>query len=511
MSETDIVRPLCIAVMATGGQGGGVLTNWLVQLAESNGWRAQATSVPGVAQRTGATVYYVEMVPDDGREPVLALMPSPGEVDLVVCAELMEAGRAIQRGFVAPERTTLISSTHRAFAVAEKIVPGDGVADSTIVDDAGSEMAKRFIRADMAKIALDNGSVISAALFGAIAASSELPFKKQQFHETIKASGVGVDASIATFDAAYAEIQNPTPVSPVKKVSPRTYRLTGGTAADREAYTDCVKRINDEFPETAHTMLAAGLQAVVDYQDLEYGREYLDRVAALTHLDRDHGGEGQGFALTIAAAKFVARAMMYDDVIRVADLKTRDTRFQRVRDDLRVQPDAVVKMTEFMHPRLEEICGTLPRGLGHAIEASGPLDRMIRKFTDKGRRVRTDSIRWFVVLYLVAGLRRWRRSSLRHSREAVHMQTWLDAVQTALESDYALAVEVLECRRLIKGYSDTHERGLSKYDRVLGALDSLKHRPDGADWLRRLRQAALDDEPGDALEAVFGEFASVQN
>ena len=221
MSEKDIARPLCIAVMATGGQGGGVLTNWLVQLAESNGWRAQATSVPGVAQRTGATVYYVEMVPDDGREPVLALMPSPGEVDLVVCAELMEAGRAIQRGFVAPERTTLISSTHRAFAVAEKIVPGDGVADSTIVDDAGSEMAKRFIRADMAKIALDNGSVISAALFGAIAASSELPFKKQQFHETIKASGVGVDASIATFDAAYAEIQNPTPVSPVKKSLPK--------------------------------------------------------------------------------------------------------------------------------------------------------------------------------------------------------------------------------------------------------------------------------------------------
>lgn len=91
------------------------------------------------------------------------------------------------------------------------------------------------------------------------------------------------------------------------------------------------------------------------------------------------------------------------------------------------------------------------------------------------------------------------------------MQTWLQAVQSALKSDYALAVEVLECRRLIKGYSDTYERGLSKYDRVLGTLESLKHRPDGADWLRRLRKAALDDAAGDALEAAFGEFASVQN
>ena len=81
------------------------------------------------------------------------------------------------------------------------------------LDDAGSEMAKRFIRADMAKIALDNGSVISAALFGAKRRVLNCLVQKHQFHETIKAS-VGVDASIATFDAAYAEIQNPTPVSP---------------------------------------------------------------------------------------------------------------------------------------------------------------------------------------------------------------------------------------------------------------------------------------------------------
>ena len=42
----------------------------------------------------------------------------------------MEAGRAIQRGLVSPGRTTLIASSHRAYAVSEKISPSDGAGDS---------------------------------------------------------------------------------------------------------------------------------------------------------------------------------------------------------------------------------------------------------------------------------------------------------------------------------------------------------------------------------------------
>src|ERR1700741_5417347 len=116
LSRLGPSRPLSIAVMAMGGQGGGVLVDWIVALAEAQGWLTQSTSVPGVAQRTGATVYYVETIQADGtgRRPVLSLMPFPGEVDIVIGAELMEAGRAMQRGFVAPDRTTLIASSHRS-------------------------------------------------------------------------------------------------------------------------------------------------------------------------------------------------------------------------------------------------------------------------------------------------------------------------------------------------------------------------------------------------------------
>ena len=77
----------------------------------------QGTYIPGVAQRTGATTYYLEIVPGRrrapchaGARPVLALNAAPGEVDLMVASELLESTRAIQAGFVTPDRTMLIAS-----------------------------------------------------------------------------------------------------------------------------------------------------------------------------------------------------------------------------------------------------------------------------------------------------------------------------------------------------------------------------------------------------------------
>src|SRR5688572_18416980 len=198
-----------LAVLAVGGQGGGVITDWIVELAERNGWYAQSTSVPGVAQRTGATIYYIEMVPDRGGTPVLSLMPAPGDVDIVLAAELMEAGRAMQRGLVTPDRTTLIASTHRTLAVSEKIVPGTGIADPSPVLDAARRSAKRFLGCDLDRLAVENGSVISASLFGALAAAEVLPFEREAFEATIEAGGRGAAASLKAFRAGYEAARRP--------------------------------------------------------------------------------------------------------------------------------------------------------------------------------------------------------------------------------------------------------------------------------------------------------------
>src|SRR5882762_10941815 len=195
-------RPVTIAVLAMGGQGGGVLVDWIVALAERQGWFAQSTSVPGVAQRTGATIYYIELIAreaNSGRHPVLSLMPAPGKVDIVIGAELMEAGRAILRGLVSPDRTLLITSSHRALAIVEKSAPGDGLADADQVYAAANAAAKRFIAFDMADVAETSGSVVSAVRFGALAGSGALPFAIEDYEATIRAAGVGVDGSLRAF------------------------------------------------------------------------------------------------------------------------------------------------------------------------------------------------------------------------------------------------------------------------------------------------------------------------
>ena len=531
-------RILKIAVLAVGGQGGGVLSDWIVAVATRNGFLAQSTSVAGVAQRTGATIYYVEMAPDRGRRPVFALSPSPGDVDVLVAAELMEAGRAILRGFVTPDRTTLIASAHRIAAVSEKVAPGDGRAASPEIFAAAEAAARRTVLFDMERIAVENGSVISASLFGALAGSGVLPFPRTSFEEAIRASGKGVKPSLLAFGAAFdraaggraptapRDTRAATPAEPVAGESvsgepvsdnrtrdarlpapgdagpPAAAARADGAPSGPNALLDEWRRLEarvETLPEPVRDMAGRGLRKVVDYQDTSYGREYLDALDEA--LARDDAACGH--ALSVEAAKYLAAAFCYDDLLRVADLKTRQTRDARLRREVGARDENVLRVTEYFHPRIEEVCGTLPVRLGRAIEARPRLAAWLDRRVNRGRRVRTDSVLGFGTLWLLAGLRPFRRRLLRHGREIAHREAWYGTALACAARDYALAVEVLRCRRLVKGYSDTHARGLSKFDRVLSALPLLEGREDAADWLRRLRETALADEKGAGLDGAL--------
>lgn len=498
-------RPISIAIVAMGGQGGGVLTDWIVKLAEDQGWAAQSTSVPGVAQRTGATIYYVETMPYlGGRRPILAQMPTPGDVDVVLASEFMEAGRSILRGIVTPNRTTLIASSHRTLAISEKIAPGEAFADGGAVARAIGVTARREIVFDMDALATANGSVISSALFGALAATGILPFPPEAFTEVIRADGKGVNASLRTFEAARARAADgepPVPETPAAVTPAAT--VPSETAAADPRWTALSARIAGDLPAPAHVIADAGLRKVVDHQDLDYGREYLDLLDRLHAADRAAGGDAHGFEFTVTAAKHLANAMTYDDIVRVADLKTRGSRRARIAKDLGLADGQVLQTTEFMHPRLAEIAGLMPVRLAEWLEARPRLYGWLDRRIDKGRRVRTYSLFWFLVLYGVAGLRGLRRGSLRHRAEVAHRDAWLATATRAVAGDYRLGVEVLQCRRLIKGYSDTHARGLSKFDKVMATIGLLEGRPDAADWARRLREAAIKDASHEQLDGTI--------
>ncbi len=495
-------RPISIAIVAMGGQGGGVLTGWIVSLAEAAGWVAQSTSVPGVAQRTGATIYYVEMMqPRDGQMPVLAQMPTPGDVDVVLASEYVEAGRSILRGIVTPDRTTLIASSHRSFAISEKMAPGDGIVDDTAVDDAIGVTARRRVVFDMNDLAVSHGSVISSAMFGALAGSGALPFPADAYRAVIAAEGKGVAASIKTFDAALARAENPSPPAPDKPV--RKSAPPAATGRQTAAVADLVRRIETELAPQIAPMAMRGLAKVVDFQDAAYGRDYVDRLVTMYALDMRLEGAQRDYMLSVNAAKYLANAMAYDDIVRVADLKTRAARRQRIAEEIAVGPDRLFGTTEFMHPRLEEIMGIAPVWLANWLNRHPRLYRWIDRRVSKGRRVRTYSPAWFLLLYTVAGLRGMRRASLRHAQEVAHRDAWWSMAMELASSNYALGVEVLKCRRLVKGYSDTHARGLSKFDKVTGEILRIAARKDAADWARRLREVAIRDHGTTDLDGLI--------
>ncbi len=498
MSE---IQPIKIAITALGGQGGGVLSNWIVALGEANGFIAQSTSVPGVAQRTGATIYYVELFPKGladakGKSPILALMPVPGDVDVVIASEFMEAGRALLRGLVT-SKTILIVSSHRDYAIVEKIDMGDGRQETDAVRRVAEKSARNLVEADMAKAATLAGSPISAVLFGALCGAGALPFASETFEQTIKDTGRAVESNLRGF-AAGVEIGKNNKTD--KKLA------VGGSKATSKPISvvgGLFRRISQDFPEVAHTILNEGVKRTADFQDGKYGALYLDRVLEVYLLDQQKNGAAQGWRLTLAAAKHIALWMAYDDAIRVADLKTRRTRFARFRQDVHAEPDQIVIVSEYLHPRLEEICDLLPSLLARPILASKSLSRILGGIVGKGRRIPTTKLRGFLPLYLMASFKFSRRRSYRFRLEQSRIEDWLGQVIRIAETDYHLACEVTELQRLIKGYGETHERGLGNFQLIMAVIDHVQSRSDAATLVAKLRDEALKDEDGVALKSAI--------
>ena len=500
MSEHKAQRRdrITLAIAAMGGQGGGVLADWIIALGEAAGYFVQATSVPGVAQRTGATVYYLEIFPDSGerdRAPVLALMPVSGDVDVVVAAELIEAGRAIQRGLVTPDRTTLIASSHRQYTFVEKSAMGEGRIDGDDMQRAIATAAKHFVCFDMQALAEKHGTVISATLFGALAGSAVLPFARTDFEAAIEGTGKAVENNLAAFAAAY-ELARSTPVAHDESAA-AVAALPPANLAPRAAVL--LQRLDAEFPEIVRANAMAGVRRLLDYQDSEYAALYLDRMAAIARVDQQ--ASGNTWRLTDSVAKHLALWMSYEDTIRVADLKVRRQRFERCRAEAQAAPDEIVHVTEFMHPRIEELADTMPEWLAKFLLATPWLRRALGNTVLRERKIATTKLRGFLLLYAISGLRRFRRATSRYALEQRRITHWLMRIETIALDDYELAVEVALCQNLVKGYGDTHARGLRNFNTIIAKYIESPNNDPSAAHVRELRDAALADDSGDALAA----------
>jgi indolepyruvate ferredoxin oxidoreductase beta subunit len=494
-------RAITILIAALGGEGGGVLAEWLVETATQAGYAAQSTSIPGVAQRTGATTYYIEIYPEPvralaGRVPVLSLLPVPGCVDLLVASELLEAARTVQNGMASPDRTTVVTSVSRTLTTAEKMALGDGRFDSGRLLAVARQNSRKLIALDMEAMA--RGTVVSAVMFGAIAASGLMPFTREQFEAVIRSSGVGVESSLLGFARAWDEI-NAASESKVSHAESPGVREPAAAAGSIFA---------DRFPPSILDIIDEGHRRLSDYQDGAYAGLYLQRISRVLAAERQSdGAEANGFALTRETARFLALWMAFDDIVRVADLKCRASRFARVRSEVAAHNGDIVRIVDYFKPGIAEFCALLPAAVAE------PLMAWDRRRQARGKptlamalHVRTDSICGFFLLRLLASLRWMRRRGARYAQEQTLIESWLSAIETAGRENWSLACEIALCGRLIKGYGATNERAKMNLLHILDQLivgGTFVTSAERATAIRQAREAALADEGGNALDRVL--------
>jgi indolepyruvate ferredoxin oxidoreductase beta subunit len=505
--NTSDVRPLTILIAALGGEGGGVLTDWIVAAAASQHFPVQSTSIPGVAQRTGATTYHIEMVPtpmlssdrrvSDPRRPVLALAPGIGDVDLVVASELMEAGRAIAGGFVTPDRTTTIASTSRSYLVVEKMAMGDGRYDQQRLLQAVENNSQKTLLLDLEAIAQGSGAMINAVMLGAIAGAGALPIPAEAFEAAIRTDGKAVDANLRGFRAGYH-----TALSGSRLRSDPLKRHRAGSASLADLESEVAR-----MPEAARAFMSEGVRRLAAYQDLAYARLYLDRLKPIVDADAKAAADGRLLAET---ARHLAVRMSYEDVIRVAHVKIDPSRFARITNEMGVKPEQTFTVTEFLKPGVEEFCSILPPWLARRILA------LAERYPGLGRAhwgmaVNTASVFGYLRFYILARLRGYRPKTFRYQEEQRAIETWLRLIAAAAQLSDELAVEIAKCARLIKGYGDTHKRGSANYrlietEVMLPALANSIPPRQAAEAIANARTAALLDPEGDALTKCLSEI-----
>jgi indolepyruvate ferredoxin oxidoreductase beta subunit len=434
-----------------------------------------------------------------GRAPVFAQYPVPGDVDIVIASELAETGRAIEKGFVTPNVTTLIASSHRDYAISEKAALGDGIMDLRPVIEAAREAARRFICFDMASRARETSSVISAVILGAIAASGALPFRREQYEAVIRASGRAVPTNLAGFAAGFEGARSDTVTDTAAADDGMPVANPRGPAGQALA-----ARVDSMLPGDCRNVAFHGALRTLSYQDKDYARLYLDRLDRIQALDRGQPNGG-GHALTRTIARELALQMCYEDTIRVAEIKTRAHRLDDIGRDIGATSGQPWYVSEYFHPRFEEVCDTLPAGLGARALGSASIRRWTAPLFRGGRNVSTNKIWGYCFLSALARLRRWRRKTLRYTVQQRHIEDWLDAVAEAAANDYDGAVALAESIEIVRGYGETYERGLTRYRAMLDT--SVRTAPGAkAEVLRRLRAAALADEEGSAFQKTLSEL-----
>ena len=503
-----MTQPISILLCALGGEGGGVLADWLVDVARHAGYPAQATSIPGVAQRTGATTYYLEIYPLphsqlQGRLPVLGLNPLPGRLDALVSSELLETARQIGNGLASNDRTLVISASSRALTTAEKMTMGDGRRPEGPLLDVIAAHSLRHHVMDMARLCQESGTLVSAVMLGAIAGSGLLPFSREHYESVLAGPSKAAQASLrgfaSAFDLVTRQREQAQYVEQVMKPAPPV------TSPDALAVLPA--EVAAAFPAALHPLMGLAHQRMVEYQSAAYAHLYVQRLQRLLAAEAAAAPNDTTRPVTAETTRWLALWMAFDDIVRVADLKSRASRWDRVTQEVKAKEGDVLKVYDHFKPGVPELAALLPQGLANR------LLRWDRARVAKGKapwalpiKVARHALWGMASLRLLASLRVLRPLGSRYQAEQALIEEWLGGIEAATRLSPALGLELARCGQLIKGYGSTNERGKDNLLHILRHVCGPASKvpvAEQAQAVARIRQAALQDEAGQALDQAL--------
>lgn len=256
---------------------------------------------------------------------------------------------------------------------------------------------------------------------------------------------------------------------------------------------DTVPHLPAGLPESVVPVASEAIHLLIEYQGTQYAKLYVDR------LKRFVGKSGVDEAMLREIARLMAMRMSYEDAIRIAQLKLLE---------LEAYPDTP-RADDVRKLRLDEMVEALP-----TVVAEPLLDVLNwLGWVHKGVKIHFSTANRFSIrrLKIEASLKRWRRYSIRYSKERNWVERWLHMVDRALARQPAAARAIVDTATMVQGYGDAYRHGLADWHAIIDGLakptfDGVLRLPDLAGAIAEARAAAMPDPRQVALKRKIAEI-----
>jgi indolepyruvate ferredoxin oxidoreductase beta subunit len=435
-------------------------------------------------------------------------------LDALLSSELLETARQVSLGLVSPDRTRVFSSSGRSLTTQERISMGDGRADSAALLQLIQQQAKEAQVWDFAAMAQAHGTMVSAVMLGVVAGSGLLPLERVHFEASIQegsASTAQTKASLKGFAAGFERAANAQALQAMlqDEDSPPAAATLLDAVSTRSAQPAAVQAL----PAAVREFAQLGYQRLLDYQGTAYADLYVQRLQAVLNAENAADpAQVHAHAASRHTARWLALWMAFDDIVRVADLKSRASRWQRVAAEVKAQPGELLRVYDHFKPGVPELAALLPNALAKT------LLRWHQQRVAKGLeplawalKIGSHSVLGLLALRTLASLKWLRPHGSRFEQEQTDISAWLQAVTKGLQADWALGSELAQCGQLIKGYGSTNERAKRNLQHIVVHLASAALNP-STSWraqaVAQARTAALLDEAGVALNTQLNRLGA---